>query len=322
MNCDTSNSESEEEWKSEEEWIPSESEDEWVPNSSSDDNFDNNVGNKKPSKELQNELNEVKALGEQILGADISNEDVEAWIAGNGSETDVLLTDNDILAETNDVQNDSSSDDDVQIVAKVKHQDAVRSFNNCIQWASENNIPDNQIELLFELKNIAVKKDVESKKQKNITDFFKSYTVCEKHFHDISIERIGKIKPYAVPVLHLPNYWEEVSEENCFSYSPIFNPRRTPNKIRGKLFILSYSPIFNPRRTPNKIRVALDRPSSSLEDNQYLKVKTPEKTYQRSIKRKLDYSLTFEEPVSTSTCNINEVFIPEPECEADPKLRS
>lgn len=125
------------------------------------------------SKELQNELNEVKALGEQILGADISNEDVEAWITGSGSETDILLTDNDILAETNDVQNDSSSDDDVQIVAKVKHQDAVRSFNNCIQWASENNIPDNQIELLFELKNIAVKKDVESKKQKNITDFFK-----------------------------------------------------------------------------------------------------------------------------------------------------
>ncbi|KAK9736426.1 hypothetical protein QE152_g12493 [Popillia japonica] len=35
------------------------------------------------------------------------------------------------------------------------------------------------------------------------------------HFHDISIERIGKIKPYAVPVLHLPNYCEEVSEENC-----------------------------------------------------------------------------------------------------------
>lgn len=48
MNCDISNSESEEEW------IPSESEDEWVPNSSSDDNFDNNVGNKKVTNEIEN----------------------------------------------------------------------------------------------------------------------------------------------------------------------------------------------------------------------------------------------------------------------------
>lgn len=126
------------------------------------------------SKELQNELSEVKVLGEQILGTDIPTEDLEEWVTGGTSEMDILLTDNDIITETNDVENDStSSDDDLQIIAKVKHQDAIQSFNNCIQWASENNIPDNQIELLFELKNIAVKKDADSKKQKNITDFFK-----------------------------------------------------------------------------------------------------------------------------------------------------
>lgn len=129
-------------------------------------------------KELQNELNDMKVLGQQILRADIPIEDLEAWITGSGSETDILLTDNDIVAETNDdkdqVEDDSSSDDDLQIVTKIKHQDAVNSFNNCIQWASENNIPDSQIELLFEMKNTAVKKDFESKKQTHITNFFKA----------------------------------------------------------------------------------------------------------------------------------------------------
>lgn len=129
------------------------------------------------SQELQNELNEVKLLGEKLLGADISTEDMEAWITGNGSETDLLLSDKDIVVKANDevkVDSDSSSsDDEVQIEATVKHQDAVNCFNKCIHWASENNIPDNQLKLLFELKNVAAKKDIESKKQKNITDFFK-----------------------------------------------------------------------------------------------------------------------------------------------------
>lgn len=54
------------------------------------------------SKEIQNELNELKDLGKKLLGADSSTEDLEAWITGIEPETDILLTDNDIVDESLD----------------------------------------------------------------------------------------------------------------------------------------------------------------------------------------------------------------------------
>lgn len=61
--------------------------------------------------------NNITVLDQQILEADILTEDLEAWFTGSGCETDILLTDNDIVVETNknidQGEDDSSYDDDL-----------------------------------------------------------------------------------------------------------------------------------------------------------------------------------------------------------------
>lgn len=59
----------------------------------------------------------------------------------------------------------------------VKHSDAVSSFNTCIKWASENKIPSRQVFLLRDLRNKAIKSEMNSKKQKLITDFFRFHKI-------------------------------------------------------------------------------------------------------------------------------------------------
>lgn len=41
----------------------------------------------------------------------------------------------------NDKEYDSSSSEDIQNVSK--HQGTVKAFNNCYQWSSKNNTPQN-----------------------------------------------------------------------------------------------------------------------------------------------------------------------------------
>lgn len=75
-------------------------------------------------KEIQNRLNELKVLGQHIWGGDIATKDLQARITGIASQTDILLTNNDIVAETNDdvcqVQKDFSNDNNLQILIKIK----------------------------------------------------------------------------------------------------------------------------------------------------------------------------------------------------------
>jgi CCR4-NOT transcriptional regulation complex NOT5 subunit len=50
----------------------------------------------------------------------------------------------------------------------------VSHFNHCIKWATENDIPWQQVLLLQRLREEAMSEFLQKSKQKKITDFFKN----------------------------------------------------------------------------------------------------------------------------------------------------
>jgi len=83
------------------------------------------------------EIDEVHAMLRDIGDADINEADVVAWIDGNA-----VLTQGEGLG---DVDENYNSDDDIEVLesapVKVTNEDAVKSFNVCLQWAAENDVP-------------------------------------------------------------------------------------------------------------------------------------------------------------------------------------
>lgn len=129
---------------------------------------------KNSNKELQHEIDELKELSARIdHNVQLTNEEIENWAFGV-NETEEYLPDDTIIEELQKAsgEEESSSSEDNVSLNTIKHNDAVSSFNTCLQWASENNVPSHQIILLNDLRNQAIRAEINCKKQKHLTDFF------------------------------------------------------------------------------------------------------------------------------------------------------
>lgn len=105
--------------------------------------------------------------------AEISESEIVEWVEGREENEIAVKTDDEIVQETlNDPDIDEEENETTQVARAVKHEDAVTHFNQCINWAMENNTPWQQIILLQCLREEAVKKLFEKAKQKQITDYF------------------------------------------------------------------------------------------------------------------------------------------------------
>lgn len=97
------------------------------------------------------EIDEVHAMLRDIGDADINEADVVDWIDG-----DAVLTQGECLGDEDE---NYDSDDDIEVLesvpVKVKNEDAVKSFNVCLQWAAENDAPLMEIMTLLKLKETA-----------------------------------------------------------------------------------------------------------------------------------------------------------------------
>lgn len=77
-----------------------------------------------------------------------------------------------------DVEQDNDSDDDqilvpVNPLPKVKHEDAIKCFDTCIQWAVENNIETSKTLFLRSIQQNVIEMQLQTKKRQCLmTDFF------------------------------------------------------------------------------------------------------------------------------------------------------
>ncbi|KAL1502826.1 hypothetical protein ABEB36_007913 [Hypothenemus hampei] len=110
-------------------------------------------------------------------GEKLETDEVKNWVSGNAAENEeFIFTDEDIIANyTTSVMNSDTSEDEEKNVNinAISHEDAVRYFSNCIQWAMENNLGVSEIVMLHQLQEKAASLRFKSQKQTTITDFFK-----------------------------------------------------------------------------------------------------------------------------------------------------
>lgn len=146
---------------------------------------------KNSNKELQHEIDKLKELSARIdHNVQLTNEEIENWAFGV-NETEEYLPDDTIIEELQKAsgEEESSSSEDNVSLNTIKHNDAVSSFNTCLQWASENNVPSHQIILLNDLRNQAIRAEINCKKQKHLTDFFcpalKVNLMCVEKYHPL-----------------------------------------------------------------------------------------------------------------------------------------
>lgn len=88
----------------------------------------------------------------------------------NRDEVEISSPDED---EDND-ENVHIADENASIEVKIKHYDAIKCLETCIQWSEQNNIQLSKSLVLRELQEEAVQKSLEiNVKQTSINDFFK-----------------------------------------------------------------------------------------------------------------------------------------------------
>jgi hypothetical protein len=105
--------------------------------------------------------------------ATVNESDVTEWTRGRGENEFTFKTDDDIVRSVMEVSKDEEEEGKTQVVAiTVNHEDAVSHFNHCIKWATENDMPWQQV-LLQHLREEGMSKLLQKSKQKKITDFFK-----------------------------------------------------------------------------------------------------------------------------------------------------
>lgn len=124
-------------------------------------------------EEFQCEIADIQNLSKSICEEQLSFGELEEWATGR-NEMEPFMTDTDT---TNEVQTratkneDYSSNEEEANSDVLKHSEAVSSFNTCIKWATENNIPSDQVLLLRDLRNKAINEEMNSNEQKSITEF-------------------------------------------------------------------------------------------------------------------------------------------------------
>lgn len=113
-------------------------------------------------------IDEVSAMLLDIGNVEVNTGEVLDWI-----DDDAKL----VETEGFDDQDDNNSEEDIdsletETTFKVKNEEAIKSFNTCLQWAEENEIPLADIMMLQKLKEIAFDNKLHKEKQAKITNFF------------------------------------------------------------------------------------------------------------------------------------------------------
>lgn len=118
------------------------------------------------------EVTDIQNMSKQISAEELSFEELEEWATGR-NETEPFWTNTDTTDEVQiGTENKNCSSNEEEVNSDVtKHSEAVSSFNTCIKWATENNIPWDQIHLLRDLRNIAINEEMNSNEEKTITDY-------------------------------------------------------------------------------------------------------------------------------------------------------
>jgi hypothetical protein len=117
---------------------------------------------------IEKQIKEVTELIKHISG-DVTRQEIIEWAVGQ-EESWESINDMDILEH---VQNESSSDEEEEVIpGRVKHTEALRSFETCLKWAEENGESEHHILILSEMRKRAEKAEEATIKQSKITDFF------------------------------------------------------------------------------------------------------------------------------------------------------
>lgn len=117
---------------------------------------------------IEQQITEVTALINHISG-DVTRQEAFEWAVGQ-EESWESMNDMDILEYVHD---ESSSEEEVEVIPRrVRHTEAVRSFETCLKWAEENNESEHHILILAEMKKRAQKAEEANIKQSKITDFY------------------------------------------------------------------------------------------------------------------------------------------------------
>lgn len=106
--------------------------------------------------EISNMLRNVNIENNQLTESEISE-----WIVGDEEHLPLHSDESD------------SEEEVVRIEPKVKHDEAIRCFGTCIQWAEENGAELNALSILRMLRQRAMEAKHDSIKQTKLTDFFK-----------------------------------------------------------------------------------------------------------------------------------------------------
>ncbi|KAJ8928294.1 hypothetical protein NQ314_019160 [Rhamnusium bicolor] len=120
-------------------------------------------------RSLAEEIDGVSSMLHNIRNVDIDVGETIDWI-----DSDAKLIEHENLIHVND---SADSDDDVMEIAtlfRIKNEDAVKSLNLSLQWATENDIPLKDIMTIQNLNEIAFEKQQHMSHQSKITNFFQS----------------------------------------------------------------------------------------------------------------------------------------------------
>lgn len=97
---------------------------------------------------------------------ELSVSDLNEWIENNPSNQDEDEDEDD----NHDVE---EVDNEEHLEQKIKHVDAIKSFEICIQWATQNNVDVSALMALKDLQEQAIKKSFSiPKKQTLLNQFF------------------------------------------------------------------------------------------------------------------------------------------------------
>lgn len=128
-----------------------------------DDEDDLPLSSLRDGEELRTINHCLNLLNANFANSSFSYEDLHDWNIDDPNE---------------EIDQDTDSDDDQMLVPvnpfpKVKHEDAIKCFDTCIQWAVENNIETSKTLLLRSIHEKAVEMQLKNKtRQCLMTDFF------------------------------------------------------------------------------------------------------------------------------------------------------
>lgn len=123
------------------------------------------IQNNNSNDDVENDVNDIARMLDEFETQKnpFTRLEVDEWIDADEELLPVTVS-------------DDSGDDDIVTNPReknvVKHQDAINSFNVCLQWAEENNVELAALISLRNLREAAVLENQKKIRQTELTDFF------------------------------------------------------------------------------------------------------------------------------------------------------